>query len=68
MDYKGDAAASEAELRHDLRLSGTIYPLECLESEGENQQSFIVQEVVRGLRKECSNMKRFNRLVEAFDL
>ena len=68
MDYKGDAAASEAELRHDWRLSGTIYPLECLESEGENQQSFIVQEVVRGLRKECSNMKRFNRLVEAFDL
>ena len=67
MDYKGDAAASEADLRRDLRLSGTIYSLECLESEGENQQSFIVKEVVIDLRKEPSNMKRFNRLVEAFD-
>ena len=59
VDYKGDAAASEAELRHDFRLSGTIYPLECLESEGENQQSFIVQEVVRGLRKESIEHETF---------
>ena len=44
-DYKWDAAASEADLRQDFRLSATIYSLECLESEGE-QQSFIVQEVV----------------------
>ena len=59
VDYKGNAAASEAELRHDFRLSGTIYPLECLESEGENQQSFIVREVVRGLRKESIEHETF---------
>ena len=59
---------SEADLRHDFGLSGTISPLECLESEGENQQSFIVQEVVRGLRKESIEHERFNRLIEAFDL
>ena len=44
VDYKGDAAASEAELRHDFR---------------ENQQSFIVQEVVRGLRKESIEHETF---------
>ena len=59
VDYKGDAAASEAELRHDFRLSGTIYPLQCLESEGESQQSFILQQVVRGLRKESIEQETF---------
>ena len=59
VDYKGDAAASEADLRHDFRLPGTIYPLECLESGGENQQSFIVQEVVRGLKKESIEHETF---------
>ena len=59
MDHKGDAAASEGDLRHDFRLSGTIYSLECLESEEENQQSFIVKEVVRGLRKESIKHETF---------
>ena len=59
MDYKGDAAASEADLPRDLQLSGTIYSLECLESEGENQQSFIVKEVVRGWRKESIEHETF---------
>ena len=52
MDYKWDAGASEADLRHDFRLSATIYSLEFLESEGENPAIFIVQEVVLGLSKE----------------
>ena len=41
VDYKWDAAASEADLRHDFRLSATIYSLEFLESEGENPAIFI---------------------------
>ena len=45
MDYKWDAAASKADLRHDFRLSATIYSLECLESEGEDPAIFIVHEV-----------------------
>ena len=28
VDYKQDAAASESDVRHDLRLSATIYSLE----------------------------------------
>ena len=46
VDYKWEAAASEPDLPHDFQLSATIYSLECLESEEETQQSFIVQEVV----------------------
>ena len=52
MDYNWDAEASEADLRHDFRLSATIYSLEYLESKEENSAIFIVQEVVWGLRKE----------------
>ena len=60
MDYKGDAAASEADLRNvSDQLSATIYSLECLESEGENPGIFIVQEVVRGLRKESIEHETF---------
>jgi len=41
VDYKWDAAASKADLRHYFRLSSaTIYSLECLESEGENLAIF----------------------------
>ena len=40
MDYKLDGAASEADLRHDFRLSATPYSFECLESEGENLAIF----------------------------
>ena len=36
--YTWDATVSEADLRHDFRLSATIYSLECLESEGENPE------------------------------
>ena len=31
VDYKWDSAASEADLRHDVRLSATIYSRETLE-------------------------------------
>ena len=59
MDYKWDAAASEADLRHYFRLPATIYYLECLESEGENPAIFNVQEVVWGLRKESIKHETF---------
>ena len=40
VDYKWDAAASEADLRHDIRFSATIYSRESLETEGENPAIF----------------------------
>ena len=40
VNYKWNATASEADLRHDFRLSATIYSLECLESEKENSAIF----------------------------
>ena len=36
--YAWDAMASEADLRHDFRLSATSYSVKCLESEGENPE------------------------------
>ena len=52
VDYKWDAAASEADLRHDIRFSATIYSLRAWKQKEKTQQSFIVQEVVLALRKE----------------
>ena len=40
MDYKWEAVASKADLRHDFRLSATIYSLEFLQSEGGNPAIF----------------------------
>ena len=59
VDWKWDAAAREADLRNDFRLSATVYSLECLESEGENPAIFIVLEVVWGSGKESIEYETF---------
>ena len=42
MYYTWDAMASEADLRHDFRLSATIYSLECLEQGGRSYLPYIL--------------------------
>ena len=53
MDYKWDTAASKDDLRHDFRLSATIYSLECLESEGENPAVMYQEFVVCNIAGNC---------------